>query len=101
MICSYLSKDGTTIPFDLDSVTDIALGYSGFHPTWTATLIYVWENKAFVELRSSPADIRGNSSTEEVEEVDEHYIIENFKLSINQISAIRRAPKGWSLLDLR
>ena len=100
MPCSYLAKNGAKVSFDLDAVTDVALGYSGARPSWTATLIYVWAHKTFVELRSSPQDIRGNCQSEEVE-VDERYITEAFLLSPAQINAVKQDPRNWSSVDHR
>jgi hypothetical protein len=98
--CDYLAKDGSRRTFDLDAVFDLVSGYSARHKEWTALLIYVPAIQAFVELRSSPPDVRGNSA-DEAEEVDEPYIRETFGLSQTQLSSIQANPKGWRFVDQR
>ena len=97
---SYLDKSGASAYCDLDAVTDVALGYSGVRAGWTATLIYVPQQNAFVELRSSPPDVRGNSSEEAVE-VGDRYVLETSRLSSIQLAAVRRNPSAWPVIDLR
>jgi len=100
MPCDYLSLDGVRRTIDLDSVIDVALGYSGKRPEWTATLVFEPESGVFVELRSSPQDVRGNSA-EEAEEVNAEYMAGTFGLNADQLSSIGQRPADWKWIDLR
>ena len=100
MPCDYLAKDGSRKDFDLDAVFDLVSGYSKRRKEWTALLIYVPATRAFVELRSAPPDVRGNSPSEE-EEVDDLYIHEAFGLSKAQLTTVVNNPKGWQFIDQR
>jgi hypothetical protein len=96
----YTSRDGSLVEFDLDEVIDVASSTSHQRPTWSATLIYVLSTKAFVELRCSPQDFRGNSEGESVE-VDSKYISETFQISSTELSNIQTAPFQWKFIDRR
>lgn len=100
MPCSYMSLTKVQRTLDLDSVIDVALGYSGRRSGWTATLVFDHESGAFVELRSAPPDVRGNSA-DEAEEVDVEYMSSTFGLQPNQLSAVAERPESWKLLNLR
>lgn len=100
MPCGYVSLTGVERTVDLESVIDVVLGYSTKRSEWTATLVFDPESKAFVELRSSPQDVRGNSS-EEGEEVAAEYITDTFGLTPEQISSVMKRPSEWRLIDLR
>src|SRR3546814_18756942 len=73
MNATYMSLNGEAISFDLDAAAGIARGFSTRRPSWSATLVYDLKNSAFIELRSSPQDIRGYSKGE-CEEVGALYI---------------------------
>jgi hypothetical protein len=96
--CRYLSKDGTFQVLDLDAVFDLVCGSSGRGPNWTATIVYVPAKRTFVELRSSPPDVRGNS-TEEAEEVEPDYIRNAFGLSDAQLQTFLAAPGTWQTIE--
>ncbi|QOD91658.1 hypothetical protein H2514_03130 [Lysobacter sp. CW239] len=100
MPCEYKAKSGQVVEFDLDRVVDVALGFSLARPTWTATLIYVSATDAFVELRSSPQDYRGNSA-EESEEVDLVYMSAAFGLNSEQAALVKSDQASWRTIDLR
>ena len=100
MPCDYISLSGARIQFDLDAVFDVCSGYSGTQKDWTATLIYVPAQKAFVELRSSPQDFRGNSQ-EESAEVDAQYIERTFSITVDQQLTIQKHPNDWLFIDGR
>ena len=98
--CEYIDAGGNTVKFDLDAVTDIVAGFSKSRSTWTATLIYVLKTHAFVELRSSPQDVHGDSE-DEAEEVSTDYIRETFGISEMELARIKSNPKGWRFIDQR
>lgn len=98
--CDYTTENGRKVVFDLDSVIDVAIGFSKKRQGWTATLIYVPETRAFVELRSSPQDIRGNSK-EEAEEVSSAYISEAFAIDSEGLTRVKSNPSSWQLIDRR
>ena len=100
MPCEYISLTGIKRTIDLDSVIDVALGYSAKRDKWTATLVFDPGSKVFVELRSSPQDVRGNSA-DEAEEVDVEYMANTFGLKLDQLSSISERPSHWRLIDLR
>jgi len=100
MPCSYTSLTKVQRTLDLDSVVDVVLGYSGRRSGWTATLVFDPESGTFVELRSAPPDVRGNSA-DEAEEVDAEYMASTFGLQPNQLSAVAERPESWRLLTLR
>lgn len=100
MPCDYISLSGESIEFDLDAVVDVCASYSGVQRGWTATLIYVLATKTFVELRSSPQDIRGNSHEESVE-VSFDYIEKTFAISTEQLQAIQCYPSKWLFINMR
>ena len=100
MPCDYIAADGTTVTFDLDAVTDVIASYSGVRRSWTATIVYVPATGTFVELRSSPQDIRGNSHEESVE-VSASYLQESFGLTEAQQNAIKSKPHAWRFIDRR
>jgi hypothetical protein len=97
----YISIDGRPVSYDLDCVSDVAQSYSGKRSGWTCTLIHVPDTDAFVELRSSPQDIRGNSVQEEQEEVDAEYIGQTYGLGLDDLASIRSAPSAWTFVDRR
>lgn len=100
MPCDYKSASGKIIQFDLDNVVDACASYSGERKGWTATLIYVPSTDAFVELRSSPQDFRGNSQEESVE-VSAGYIETNFGIGELERHSIRRRPAEWKFINRR
>ena len=97
---SYISLAGVERTVDLDSVIDVALGYSARRAEWTATLVFDPKSEVFVELRSSPQDVRGNSA-EEAEEVDPGYMASTFGLQSDQLSSVAKQPNEWRLINLR
>ena len=100
MPCNYISKSGTVTSFDLDSVFDFVGGYSTLRPGWSALVILVPVTKAFVELRSSPQDYKGNSA-DEAEEIDEIYIKDTYNMTSQQLMAFKANPKNWQFIDQR
>jgi hypothetical protein len=98
--CDYTSENGRKVTFDLDAVIDVAIGYSKKRQGWTATLIYIPESSAFVELRSAPQDIRGNSK-EEAEEVSFAYIGETFAIDNEGLNRVKSDPGNWQLINRR
>jgi len=100
MPCKYDSLSGDRRTTDLDLVVDIVRGYSAKRPQWAATLIFDPESRAFIELRDSPPDVRGNSE-DEAEEVDAEYMVSAFGLEFTQISSIVSNPYEWKWIDQR
>ena len=91
---AYQRLDGSKTSFDLDAVVDVIDGRSGIRPSWSALIVFVLATGAFVELRSSPPDYRGNSDSEAFE-VEDGYLTSSFGLAADQIAAIRAKPKKW------
>lgn len=100
MPSGYVARDGSTKHFDLDAVVDVVGAYSKRRDGWTALLVYVPATRAFVEVRSSPQDVRGNSM-DEAEEVDPQYVFEAFGLTKGQLDAIATSPKAWRFIERR
>jgi hypothetical protein len=100
MPCNYTAADGSNVVFDLDAVTDVIAAYSGVRRSWTATIVFIPATGTFVELRSSPQDIRGNSQEESVE-VSGSYLQDTFGLTKAQQSAIKSQPYAWRFIDRR
>lgn len=100
MPCEYRSKTGDVKNFDLDAVFELVGGFSHARNGWTALIIFVPSTGAFVELRSSPQDYRGNSE-EEAEEIEEAYIQKTFGLSQSQMEIFISNPGSWQFIDLR
>lgn len=96
----YTAIDGTTVHFDLDDVIDVAIGFSRKRPQWTSTLIFVLATGAFVELRSSPQDFRGNSQ-EEAEEASPQYLFATYRLTEENLKYIQKHPNKWTFMDMR
>jgi hypothetical protein len=100
MPCDYTSKSGQVIGFDLDAVFDLVGGSSKLRSGWSSLVVFVPSTNAFVELRSSPQDYRGNSA-DEAEEIDEKYIQNTFGLSEQQLASFKSNPNKWQFLDYR
>ncbi len=98
--CSYTTLDGKVKTIDLDAVFDFVIGYSGKRAGWTSTVVYDPRTHVFVELRSSPQDVHGDSA-DEAEEVTEEYLKTTFSLDEGQVAEMRRAPKAWKLIARR
>ena len=97
--CDYVATDGTIVRFDLKSATGVVRGSSGIKRSWTATVVFVPATAAFVELRSSPQDIRGNSEGE-AQEVSPTYLQSTFGLNELQLASIKQRPTDWRIIDL-
>src|SRR3546814_20372196 len=96
MNATYMSLNGEAISFDLDAAAGIARGFSTRRPSWSATLVYDLKNSAFIELRSSPQDIRGYSKGE-CEEVGALYIQKTFSIAEADLAAIKKNPSAWRI----
>lgn len=96
MHSQYNNMRGDEIEFDLDAAVGVAVGTSKARKGWSATLVYVPATMAFVELRSSPQNWRGDSK-DEAEEVDESYIYSTFGMIEEDLRKIRSSPKKWKL----
>ncbi len=100
MPSDFVDRDGTTKSFDLDNVYEIVRGFSGKCKGWTSLVVYEPTHDVFIELRSSPPDIRGNSK-DEAEEVLSAYIAKSYGLGDGEIAVARLKPTEWRLVDLR
>lgn len=85
---------------DLDEVVRVLRGRSGIRAGWQAYVIFVPQWNCFVELQSTPSDLRGNSK-EDATEVSDGYLIAEFGLSPEQLSMIRDCPAEWRFLEMR
>lgn len=95
----YKTLNGTAKLLDLDCAYDIALGHSSRREGWTATLVFDPGSDSFIELRSSPADLQGQSR-QEAEEVCSQYIYENFHLDPILLLAIQQNPQEWKVVQM-
>jgi len=95
--CNYTALGGKVKTIDLDAVFDFVIGYSGKRTGWTSTVIYDPKSNTFIELRSSPQDVHGDSA-DEAEEVTDEYLKTTFSLEDSQIAQMRHAPDAWKLL---
>jgi hypothetical protein len=95
----YIGLDGTRKSLDLDSVIDVVNGWSARRQGWQAFIIYVPQSKCFVELQSTPPDVRGNSASES-EEVTEQYVLEHFFTSA-EMNSFKHAPTQWKFIARR
>jgi len=100
MPCDYVKLDGSSGLLDLDAVHDVVGGESGKRDGWSALIIFDPDSDSFVELRSSPPDVRGGSA-DEAEVVSEQYLTEQFGLDAGQIEGVRSRPSGWTFMDWR
>jgi hypothetical protein len=100
MQVKYTAIDGSAVIFDLDAVTDVVKGYSQVIRGWQSLIVYDCRTKVFIELRSSPPDIKGNSA-DEAGQVSEQYVCDNFQLKPAQLDALRLAPRKWEMLNRR
>jgi hypothetical protein len=96
----YVTSDGSVIASDLDAVIAVLRSpQSGVRRAWTAMIVFVPATGAFVELRSSPPNVRGDSQSE-AEEVSTSYLQDTFGLTSAQQSAIKANPGAWRMVDL-
>ena len=100
MRSDFISLNGTVKLFDLDNVCEVVRGHSEKHNGWTSLVIYEPTHDAFIELRSSPPDIRGNSK-DEAEEIKTTDITNFYGLSESEIVSVRSASTEWRLIDRR
>lgn len=77
---TYVDQLGVERDCDLDTLKFLARGMSGLRKGWSGLLAWVPEHNVVVELRSSAADIRGNSLSE-ASQVDRAYAAENYGLT--------------------
>jgi hypothetical protein len=100
MESDFLASDGIVRKFDLDSVHEIVRGTSGLYPKWNSIIVFDPSSKAFIEVRSSPPDIRGNRDDEAVE-VGASYLRAHYGLSEEQLVNAMTNPTDWRLINLR
>ena len=100
MPSDYQALDGSTQVFDLDEVVSIFDGQSQTRPGWNALLVYVPRSKVFIELRSSPPNVHGDSD-DEAQEVSEQTLLEDYRITPAMCAQIRQNPRAWVLIDER
>jgi hypothetical protein len=100
MPCKYVALDGSSRVLDLDQVVDVVKGPSGRRSDWEALVVYDAGTGAFVELRDAPQDFKGNSE-DHAEEVTEQYVCESFGIAAEELKGMRKAPRKWTLIELR
>lgn len=100
MLCDYVALDGNIQDFDLDAVVDVIRTYSYQRPGWNALVIYVPSRNAFVELRSSPPNVHGDSD-DEAQEISEQDLQAHYRLTPEACAQIRQNPRSWILIDER
>lgn len=97
---TYRNLVGETATFDLDAVVRVVSGWSGRRPGWQAYVVYLPHLQKFVELQSTPPDVRGNSA-DEAEEVPADYVQSTFNLTLHDLGLIRRSPRTWRFIERR
>ena len=100
MLSKFVSTNGTEKEFDLDNVYEIIRGYCQKNERWTSMVIFEPKSRTFIELRSSPADVRGVSK-DEAEEVSVSYVSNAYGISIEDLDIAQKNPKEWTLIDQR
>ena len=100
MPCDYLALDGSRKDFDLDAVVSIFDGPSRSRPGWDALVVYVPRSKVFIELRSSPPNVHGDSDCEELE-ISDQDLQAHYRITPAACAQIRQNPRAWVLVDER
>src|SRR3954453_17771929 len=100
MPSDFVDLTGRRRKFDLDSVYEVVRGDSKARPGWTSNVVYEPKLKKFIEVRSSPQDVRG-SSADEAEEVTVEYISDAYGLSEQELGRLSQGPHLWKLIDRR
>jgi len=100
MKCDYVAIDGSNRSFDLDDVIDFVGGISSKREGWSGLICYAPKHDAFIELRDSAQDARGQCISE-AEEVSNQYIQSTYKVSSDQMSEFLNKPKEWQFIDRR
>lgn len=86
---TYLDAAGIERDCDLDALKVVARGVSLIRQGWSGLLAFYPATRAFIELRSSPPNIRGDSK-DEATEVDDEYIERAYGLTKKALEEIRR-----------
>ena len=100
MLSNYLAINGQRKDFDLDEVIDFVGGYSKVKDGWSGLIVFIPNQKVFIELRDSPQDARGNCHSE-AEEITGQYIEAAYLLSPDQIAGFLKQPNKWQFIDYR
>jgi hypothetical protein len=100
MPSDYVMLDGKSGTLDLDAVYDVVGGESGKRDGWSALIVFDPASGNFVELRSSPPDVRGGSA-DEAEAVPELYVTDQFGLPADALARVRSQPAAWNFKDYR
>lgn len=100
MPSDYISLRGDMHPFDLDAIYEIVRGFSQQQPGWTSTIVFNPADTCFVEIRTSPEDVRGNFQ-DEAYEVDDLYLLNAYNIGSLDLEKIRSKPGAWKLLNRR
>ena len=100
MPSDFVDLAGRRCEFDLDNVYEVVRGYSEVRAGWTSIVVYEPTLKRFIEVRSSPQDVRGDSA-DVAEEVTAEYISDAYGLSRQDLDRVSREPHSWRLVDRR
>lgn len=100
MPSDYIAADGSKKNFDLDAVYDVVRAYSSKRAGWTSLVVYEPKNGAFIELRSSPPNVHGDSA-DEAEEISPAEIAAHYGIPETTCMQIRKYPRAWRLIDQR
>tara|TARA_B100001093_G_scaffold251912_1_gene241194 strand:- start:351 stop:656 length:306 start_codon:yes stop_codon:yes gene_type:complete len=100
MPAKYTKLDRSESVFDLDIAYAVIRGYSKQKPTWTCNVVFDSESQSFIELRSSPPDIRGNCGDEAIELKNPDDLIA-YGLSLDEITSIIDNPSNWKTMNYR
>lgn len=100
MPSDYISLKGEIRSFDLDSIYEIVRGFSKQRLGWTSTVVFDPVDTRFIEIRTSPEDVRG-SFQDEAEEVDDSYLFDAYGIDSSELMKIRRKPDAWQLVNRR
>lgn len=100
MPSDYVSLSGEVRTFDLDAVHEIVRGFSRQRPGWTSIVVFDPADACFIEVRTSPEDVRGNC-LDEAQEVDSAYLFDAYCIDASDQAEIRKRPSTWRLIDRR
>ncbi len=100
MQCNYIALDGQSKDFDLDEAIDFVGGSSKRKDGWSGLIVFIPNQRFFIELRDSPQDARGNCHSE-AEEITVQYIESAYQLSSDQIAGFLKQPNKWQFIDYR
>jgi hypothetical protein len=100
MPSNYISLRSEVRAFDLDAVYEVVRGFSSQRVGWTSIVVFDPSDGCFIEVRTSPEDVRGNAQ-DEAQEVDGEYLLRAYGIGADDLAQVVHAPSRWKLIDQR